>query len=289
MTLLLFMTIAGGAVWLGVVAMLWLAIRRRRRAITEEAAGRVIFWGGAVTPSIAILALLVYALWLMPSLRPFATAGEQDLRIEVTGRQYWWQVIYRRSGPPITTANEIRLPVGKRVEFVLKSDDVIHSFWIPSLAGKMDMIPGRENRLSIIAEKPGVFRGACAEYCGTSHALMALSVVVMEPAAFDAWLAAETKPAAEISGEGAALFVRHGCGACHRVTGTEAAGTLGPDLSHFGARLTLAAGALANTEENITRFIAMPDAAKPGTNMPRFSMLPREDIRAIAAWLKRLI
>ncbi len=287
-TLFVAMVLTGGAVWLGVASILWFAMRQGRAVVAEQSASRLIFWGGAVFPSVTLITLLGYAFWLMPSLRPFATASEAALRIEVTGRQYWWQVAYHRSGPPILAANEIRLPLGSRIEFSLKSDDVIHSFWIPSLGGKMDMIPGRENRLSLLAEKPGIFRGACAEYCGTSHALMALTAVVMEPAAFDAWLMAEAKPSTNAGGEGGALFVHHGCGACHRVAGTEASGTLGPDLSHLGSRQMLAAGMIANTEDNIARFIAAPDAIKPGANMPAFSMLPQENIRAIAVWLKRL-
>ncbi|MBZ7927643.1 cytochrome c oxidase subunit II (plasmid) [Ensifer adhaerens] len=286
--LLVTMTVAAGLIWLGVIAMLCFALRSRRQTIGEEAANAIVLWGGAVTPSIATLVLLAYAFWLIPSLRPFAATSEPAIRIEVTARQYWWQVVYLHPGPPIVTANEIRLPAGRQIEFVLRSDDVIHSFWIPSLAGKMDMIPGRQNRLSVIANKTGVYRGPCAEYCGTSHALMALTVIVMEQSAYDTWRTAQTKPATQPDGKAADLFVKHGCGACHRVGGTEASATLGPDLTHLGSRLTLGAGATTNTKDNIARFILAPDAVKPGANMPAFSMLPREDIRTIAAWLKGL-
>ena len=167
--------------------MLVYATRTRRAVVSERLAGRLIFWGGAAIPALLLLLLLGYALWLMPGLRPFAQADEPaGLRIEVTGEQFWWRVAYHPAdgGAPILSANEIRLPAGERVEFLLKSTDVIHSFWIPSLGGKMDMIPGRVNRLSLLATKPGTYRGPCAEYCGTSHALMAFSVVVMEPEAF---------------------------------------------------------------------------------------------------------
>ncbi len=187
------MATVGGSIWLVVVALLVHATRRERGPIGEHTAGQLIFWGGAAIPSLLLFLLLGYALWLMPGLRPFARAGEAGgLRIEVTGEQFWWRVAYRPAdgGAPILSANEIRLPVGERVEFLLTSTDVIHSFWIPALGGKMDMIPGRTNRLSLLATKPGTYCGPCAEYCGTSHALMAFTAVAMEPAAFREWLAA---------------------------------------------------------------------------------------------------
>jgi len=288
MTLFLVMSFGAALIWLAVIAVVCFAMRSQRHVVTEPVASRLILWGGAIVPSAVIVAVLSYAMWLMPSLRPFAAAGEAALRIEVTGRQYWWSVTYHHANTPAVSANEIRLPAGRRVELALKSDDVIHSFWIPALGGKMDMIPGRTNRLSLLAQKTGVFRGVCAEYCGTSHTLMALTVVVMEPSAFETWLAAEAKPSPGVGGEGEALFLRHGCGACHHVKGTQASGLLGPDLSHFGARQRLAADIAANTEANIARFIAAPDAFKPGVEMPGFAMLPAQDIRAIAAWLKGL-
>lgn len=283
------MACGGALIWAGTVALLLYAAARRRAPVNVTAARRLIFWAGAVFPAVTLILLLGYALWLMPWLRPLAQTGAAAMRIEVTGRQYWWRVVYHPpDGDPVVSANEIRLPVGERVEFTLRSDDVIHAFWIPALGGKMDMIPGRENRLSLLATRPGTFRGQCTEYCGTSHALMAFSVVVMEPAGFRQWLAARAAPSAGASRTGAALFLRHGCGACHAVAGTEATGTLGPDLSHLGSRETLGAGILPNSKDNIARFTAEPDAIKPGVQMPAFGMLPPEDIGAIASWLKGL-
>lgn len=281
---------AGGLlIWLSVVAVLLHGLRQKRSSVSEQDASRLIFWGGAVFPAVTLISLLGYALWLMPSLRPFIDAGEPALRIEVTGKQYWWRVVYHPPGrEPVVSANEIRLPVGERVELTLKSDDVIHSFWIPALGGKMDMIPGRDNRLSLLAAKPGTFRGSCAEYCGTSHALMAFVAVATPSRDFAAWLAARAAPSPGVAGEGAELFIRHGCGACHAVAGTGARGALGPDLSHLGSRETLGAGILPNTKENIARFIADPDKIKPGVQMPAFGMLPSDDIGAIATWLKGL-
>lgn len=283
------MAIAGAAIWLLVVGLLVYAMRRRREAIGERAAGRLILWGGAVFPSLTLLLLLGFALWLMPSLRPWAAAAGDGLRIEVTGEQFWWRVAYRDGdGRPVVSANEIRLPAGERVELVLTSSDVIHSFWIPSLGGKMDMIPGRANRMSLLATKEGAYRGPCAEYCGASHALMAFSVVVMAPDAFREWLGRQAEPSPAVGRNGQAQFVRNGCGACHRVAGTAAAGTLGPDLSHLGSRESLGAGILPNTRESIARFIARPDKIKPAVKMPAFDMLPAHEIDLIAAWLEGL-
>lgn len=289
-TLFWVMVLAGLLVWLFVIGLLLYAVRRDRTVHSEQQASRLILWGGAVFPSTALMILLSYALWLMPGLRPWAMAAAPALRIEVQGEQYWWRVRYRPAdrGASVVSANEIRVPVGERVEFTLTSGDVIHSFWIPALGGKMDMIPGRTNRLSLMATKAGTFRGPCAEYCGTSHAFMAFAVVAMERPAFDQWLAAraEASPAAMASGH--ELFLRHGCGACHAIAGTEAQGSVGPDLSHVGSRETIAAGILPNTVEQVARFIAEPDVIKPGSHMPSFAMLSSQDIQAIAAYLDGL-
>jgi cytochrome c oxidase subunit 2 len=284
------MAAAGMAIWVGVVTLLIYASRRNRPQIEDAAAGRLIFCGGALFPAAVLVVLLAYALWLMPSLRPFALAGSPSgLRIEVTGRQFWWEVVYRMpDGAIFRTSNEIVLPVGRRVELSLTSTDVIHSFWIPSMGGKMDMIPGRTNRLSLEATKAGVFRGPCAEFCGTSHALMAFSAVAIPTGQFERWAAQQAAPSPGAIRNGAATFLKHGCGACHAVTGTQATGQIGPDLSHIGSRLTVGAGILANTEDNLARFIAEPGRIKPGSRMPAFSMLPEQEIRAIANWLKGL-
>lgn len=283
------MIVAGTAVWLFVIGLLLHGLRHGRPPVAERAAGRVILWAGAVFPSTAVLGLLVFGLWLMPSLRPFAGTITPSMTIEISGRQYWWRVTYHLPNQPkVVSANEVRLPAGRRVELKVSSQDVIHSFWIPALAGKMDMIPGRINRLSMLAEKPGIYRGPCAEFCGSSHALMALSAVVMEPSDFDEWLQTEAQSAQSAGAPGGKVFVRHGCGSCHTVAGTGTRGNVGPNLSHLGSRITLGAGILENTTDNIARFIAEPDRIKPGVKMPAFGMLPPEDIQAIAAWLNGL-
>jgi cytochrome c oxidase subunit II len=284
------MTIAGAMIWFAVIGALVYATRERRRVHSEHAAGLLILWGGAIIPSLLLALLLGYSFWLMPNIRPWSAPGEQTgLRIEVEGEQFWWRVRYHpANGPPVDAANEIRLPVGERVEFILTSSDVIHSFWIPVLGGKMDMIPGRTNRLTLRAAKAGVYRGPCTEFCGTSHALMAFSVVVMEPGDFRAWLAERTAASPTAGAPGHDLFAAHGCPACHTIKGTEARGTVGPDLSHVGSRQTLGAGILPVSAETIASFIEQPDVVKPGSQMPAFRMLPEADIAAIAAYLEGL-
>lgn len=288
--LLLVMAAAGAAVWVLVAGLLVHGLRARRRARDPRSTGRLILWGGAIFPSAALATLLAYALWLMPSIRPWAPSDAAGLRIEVEGHQYWWRVVYRPADgrPAVMSANEIRLPVGERVELVLTSADVIHSFWIPPLGGKMDMIPGRTNRLWLQATEAGTFRGPCAEFCGTSHALMAFPAVTMPPEDFARWLAERASPSLNAGAEGSEAFLRHGCGACHRIDGTEAQGAIGPDLSHVGSRLSIGAGILPNDEQALARFIAEPGEVKPGVEMPGFGMLPPGEIRLLAAYLRGL-
>ena len=290
-TLFWVMTVGGLAIWAFVVALTLYASCWKRGPISEDNAGRLIVWGGVVFPVAVLVALLSYALWLMPSLRPFAGGEQAGMRVEVAGSQFWWHVVYNRpGGPPVVSANEIRLPVGERVEFALTSRDMIHSYWIPALGGKMDLIPGRTNRLSLLANRAGTYRGQCAEFCGTSHALMAFSVVAMEPAAFAAWLDERGRASTGVDAKpaGRDVFLREQCGDCHRVDGTPAQGTSGPDLSHLGSRLTIGAGLLVNDAETLARFIAHPASFKPGARMPAYLHLSDADLGAMAEWLKGL-
>lgn len=289
-TLFWVMTTGGLVIWALVVAVSQYAARWKRDVISEKAAGRVILWGGAIFPIVVLTALLTYALWLMPFLRPFAQSAVARTHIEVVGHQFWWLVIYHRAdGSTVVSANEIRLPVGERVEFSLTSADMIHSFWIPALGGKMDLIPGRVNRLSLLAKRAGTYRGQCAEFCGTSHALMAFAAVAMEPADFETWLDQRRTPATtRVANAGQTVFFQEKCADCHSVAGTGANGTAGPDLSHVGSRLTLGAGRMENTEANIARFIANPVSIKPGSHMPGYPGLSDNDLSAVAKWLKGL-
>ncbi|MDC7264533.1 cytochrome c oxidase subunit II [Shinella sp. HY16] len=289
--LLLAMVVGGVLIWFAVVGLLLHATRRRKTSWTEEQAGRLILFGGVAFPVAMLLALLIYAVWLMPAIRPwFDRQTPQPEMIEVTGEQFWWRIRYPAADdmPAFETANELRLPVGERVAFSLKAADVIHSFWIPVLGGKMDMIPGRTNTSSLLPTRSGVYRAPCAEFCGTSHALMAFSVIVMEPADYAAWRRAQTTGATVGGSEGERLFAYHGCAGCHGIRGMTPAVSLGPDLTFFGQRQTVGAGVLANTAENVARFIRNPDAVKPGAKMPAFDMLPDKDVAAITDYLVRL-
>lgn len=290
--LLAMVVFAGAAVVMAVVlAALWLALRgsaRQRAALAGERAVRI---GGIAFPVMTLTVLLGYGLWLMRE--SLAVEAAPALRIEVTGEQWWWRLGYRDSqGKAFAEANEIRIPVGVEVELELRSADVIHSFWVPSLGGKLDMIPGRTNRLRLKAERPGVYRGQCAEYCGGPHALMALEIVALPQAEFDAWLAAGLRPAEVASGEaersGAEMFLAAGCGGCHAVRGTAAEGMIGPDLSRVGGRRFLAAATIPTSRENLARFIADGQALKPGNPMPPFRIFTPAELDALAAYLASL-
>jgi cytochrome c oxidase subunit 2 len=286
--------------WLfGGAALIWLVVmgialyaRRVRRSRHEAASARLLIVGGGVLfPALVLTVTLGYGLSLMPRLNAPAPPG--GVSILVSGERWWWRVRYRLpSGDEFELANELHLPLGERVEVELVSPDVIHSFWVPALAGKMDMIPGRRNRLVLEPTRTGAFRGVCAEYCGTAHANMGFVVVVRDRASFNTWLHAERKPAARPTGElaeqGRALFMANGCGACHTVRGTGADGVIGPDLTHVGSRRTLAAGMLPNDPRALARWIGHSRSLKPGVNMPAFGMLSKGDLAALAAYLAGL-
>ena len=199
------------------------------------------------------------------------------------------------SGPDgtIATANELRIPAGRTVVFTLQSADVIHSFWVPNLGGKVDMIPGRTTHLRAAAPtEPGVFRGQCAEYCGGPHALMALEVVALPPAEFEAWLDGQARPAVEPASpaahRGGELFLAAGCGACHTVRGTPATGRSGPDLTHLGSRRSVGVDTRPMTQANIARFIRDGQHVKPGNLMPPFRIFAADDLDAVATYLAGL-
>ncbi|MDF1587046.1 cytochrome c oxidase subunit II [Rhodospirillales bacterium YIM 152171] len=288
----LFWLMAGGAalIWVLVLGTAFYATRVRPRPHGEHVGRMLILGGGVAFPLVVLTSLLIYGLALMPELR----APGDGLKIRVSGEQWWWRVAYYRPGSdaPVHAANELRLPLGQRVELELDSPDVIHSLWIPPLAGKVDMIPGRTTRLVLEPTRTGTFRGVCAEFCGASHALMAFMVEVMEPEAFAAWLESEAAPARPakdaLARQGADLFLELGCGACHTVRGTEARGPVGPDLTHVGSRLSLAAGIMPNEPDAFARWIAEAEEIKPGSRMPSFNMLPARELDALAAWLESL-
>lgn len=272
-----------------VVAAAWLAIRGTARMRAMLAQERTIIALGILFPVATLTLLLVYDGWLM---RAQLHADERDMRIEVTGEQWWWRVAYAAPGGAVASANEVRIPVGRPVSFTLKAADVIHSFWVPSLAGKVDMIPGRDTRLRLTAERPGIYRGQCAEYCGGPHALMAFHLVAMPARDYDDWLAREAAPAPPPSSDaerrGQALFAASGCGSCHAVRGTVAAGTVGPDLTHLGSRRSVGIDTLPLTRANLVRFIADGQHVKPGNRMPPFRIFTGAEQEALAAYLLSL-
>jgi cytochrome c oxidase subunit 2 len=285
------MTGGAFAVWVLVVWLTWSAMHGRVSRHSERQARFYVIGGGVFFPTIVLAGLLAYGLRMMPELLAPAPLG--SVRIFVSGEQWWWRVRYHLpDGDTFELANEIRLPVGEPVEFTLESPDVIHAFWIPSLGGKMDMIPGRSTRLVLHPTREGIFRGQCAEFCGDSHALMAFPVVVMARRAFDDWTQVQARPAAAPMDaklmRGHDAFLTHGCSACHAVRGTPARGAIGPDLTHVGSRLTLGAGSLSNDPSAFVRWLAETNRVKPGVLMPHYGMLPREEHELLAVYLESL-
>ncbi len=277
-------------IWLIVTAFALHASRSRRPQWSERAGLLLIAIGGAVVPAVVLAVLLAYG---MPSLARQLDNGEgASVRVTVVGEQWWWRVRYEApGGAHVELANEIRLPRDQVTLVTLASTNVIHSFWIPALAGKVDMMPGRITHLTLEPTVSGTYRGVCAEYCGASHARMAFIVEVMEPDAFEQWLSAQMLPATPAGSDvaaGAAAFLRNGCGACHSIRGSPAVATIGPDLTHMGSRRSIAAASLPNQPENIARWIARPDHIKPGALMPPFAMLPPDELNTIAAYLRSL-
>jgi cytochrome c oxidase subunit 2 len=281
---------AGALILCGVMSLVALAARgpaRARRALASE---RSILAGGVVLPVLTLSALLIHGLRIGATSPP---AGDA-LPIRVTGQQWWWRVAYldERGGVQFESANEIRIPVGRPVELELRSADVIHSFWVPSLAGKLDMIPGRTNRLRLRADRAGVYRGQCAEFCGGAHALMALYVIAEPEEVFATWRARQAQPAVEPQDpearRGGELFLTSGCALCHRIGGTEAAGRIGPDLTHIGSRYSLASGLFPNHRGTLAAWIASARELKPENRMPSFDRFDGRELRSLAAYLDGL-
>ncbi len=272
-----------------VVVACWVAIRGSDAMRARLAATTAVIVGGAAFPVLTLTVLLGYGLWLTHANVQLPGEGSA-VRIEVVGEQWWWRVAYAGpGGRSVASANEIRIPAGRPVDFVLTSTDVIHSFWVPNLGGKVDMIPGRTTHLRLVADQPDVFRGQCAEFCGGPHALMAFEVVAMNAVDFDAWLAAQSAPAAEPTSpaaqRGKALFIAAGCGGCHAVRGTEATGTVGPDLTHIGSRRSVGVDTLPVTQANLARFIVDGQHVKPGNRMPPFRIFGDEELNALTTFL----
>ena len=280
--------VGSALIFAGVMALLVMALRHRVGMINTR------WWivsGGLVFPAVVLSVLMGYT--AVRSAQLTRTPPADALVISVVGKMWWWEVRYRTpDGTNMVLANELHIPVNRPVVIGLSSSDVIHSFWVPQLGGKMDMVPGRTNQLVLQATAPGVYRGQCAEYCGEQHARMAMHIVVHTPADFDIWLAAQAQPArapaSPLAERGRAAFVAQRCTACHTVRGVSEEGRLGPDLTHVGSRLYLGAGTLRNDAAAMQRWIAHVQTVKPGARMPSFGERDAADLEAMAAWLEAL-
>ncbi len=295
--------VGGTVIFVAVMALLALGMRRGMQKDTRPV--RPMWWifgGGIVFPTVVLTALLTWSTWRSIDLAP--QTSHKALTISVTGKMWWWEVRYRDpgTGREIVSANEIVIPVGESVYLGLTSSDVIHSLWVPSLAGKRDMIPGRVTGLTLKAEKPGTYRGQCAEYCGEQHARMAFHVIALPRAEYDAWLARQAAPAlaadTQVLQRGKTAFLEQRCQACHTIRGVtdgdnmqqQIADTsrLGPDLTHVGSRRSIGAGTLDNHRGTLAGWIADPQAIKPGVFMPPSQDLDGETLRALATYLEHL-
>jgi cytochrome c oxidase subunit II len=280
-----------------VVALLWAAFRRRDAAEPtpeDPRRDRPVRTALLLATGVTIAVLFVFLIYDVSVGRTMtANPGQNALQIRVTGHQWWWEVQYRDSLPEnwVTTANEIHIPVGRPVVFELRSSDVIHSFWPPTLSPKRDQIPGDENSVWFQADHPGVFRGLCAEFCGHQHAKMGFLVFAESPSNFARWLARERDTAAtptdSLTRQGREVFLGSSCVMCHAIAGTPAGSHIGPDLTHLAGRQTLAAGTLPNNRGNLTGWIVDPQAIKPGAKMPP-SQLNGTDLVALVAYLESL-
>jgi cytochrome c oxidase subunit 2 len=275
-----------------VCAALWVALYGSDELRARLGGERVVKWFGLILPAGVLFLLLS---WGMVMLSGLSTIRGDELRMRVSGNIYWWRVSYLdAAGREVhADANELHIPVGRPVVLEMVSEDVIHSFWVPKLGGKMDMVPGRTNRLKLQADKAGVYGGQCAEFCGGAHALMGFVVVAHEAADWQRWLDARLKPlpAGHLSVEalrGRQLFQEVGCAACHRVAGTGAQGVSGPDLTHVGSRRSLAAGILPNNRATLLGWIGDSQSLKPNNRMPSYRSLRADELHALADYLETL-
>ena len=286
-----------GVVLIVGILVLW-ATLRRRPPLMSDADGRMPVGaarGGLrwiyVGVGVSTLVLLGSTVWTVQTLSAIAAPQQRaEVNIKITSHQWWWEVEYTGQSPTETfvTANEVHIPVGEPVQLKLASADVIHSFWIPQLAGKRDVIPGQENYTWLQADRPGVYRGQCAEFCGAQHAHMALHVVAEERSQFKVWRTAELQPLNNEATQapGAEMFAQR-CAVCHTVRGTTAHGRLGPDLTHLMARSHIAAGILPNNSGALHGWVANAQAIKPGSLMPAMQ-LTADELHSIVAYLQKL-
>jgi cytochrome c oxidase subunit II len=290
-----------GVVFIAVLAAFFWALARAPRvppgtppdltSLARPERGPQLVVGLAVAISAVLLVFLMVASFMTD--RALAKLPAPELQIDVTAHKWWWEANYTDTDASkrFTTANELHIPVGKSVLLRLQSDDVIHSLWVPNLAGKKDLIPGRESTLQLQAKNAGTYRGQCAEFCGAQHAKMALLVIAHEADEYEAWAAAQRKPALEpataAQKHGREIFLSTTCAMCHAIQGTSASARHAPDLTHLASRNTIAAGQLPNTIGHLAGWILDPQGIKPGVNMPSNPM-PPEDLHALLAYLTGL-
>jgi cytochrome c oxidase subunit 2 len=275
-------------------ALLWALVRERQ--VTDDQPQTTRRLGTIVAAAVVLTAVVLVTLTAASAAVGrglTAPKGETEIVVDIVGHQWWWDFQYRShtSADLISSPNELHIPVGVPIVLRAQSRDVIHSFWVPNLHGKRDLIPGQTTPLWIQADLPGVYRGQCAEFCGHQHAKMAFNVVAEPMANFQAWLDAQRAPAAEpgddISRRGRDLFLQSTCVTCHTIAGTAAGARVGPDLTHVGSRLTIAAGTLPNTREHLRAWVANPAAVRPGVRMPP-TPLPAEDLETVLTYLRSL-
>lgn len=247
------------------VGVLGATVQALRTRVGLRDADRFVVLGGLVMPTVVLMAVMGLTFAVLAAEQPDEALVDEALVVEVVGHQYWWEVHYPDS--EVVTANEIHIPVDRPVRFVVTTDDVLHSVWVPELGGKVDMVPGRTNEVVLQADDPGRYEGACAEFCGLQHAKMRFHVVADPPDEFAAWLDQQAAPA-EVDPRAMEAFTASSCAACHAIRGTDAAGELGPDLTHFGSRPFLGAGILANDRENLRQWVPATQSLKHGSLMP---------------------
>jgi cytochrome c oxidase subunit 2 len=287
-----FMFVVSTIVVIVVTMLVVLAVLRRPGGLRDRLAGALggrwlIIAGGALVP-FAILAVL-FALTLETLVETAPGHLRPRMTVQVTGRQWFWDIRYPGTGA--VTANEIHVPTRTPVEVEVRTGDVLHSFWVPRLNRKIDLVPGRANRVTFEADEPGRFRGQCAEFCGVQHGNMGFWVVAQEPDEFEAWLANQKRPpsvpADPAVQRGQRVFMEAGCASCHRIAGTEADGQIGPDLTHLATRQTLAAATIPNTRGDLGGWILDPQHIKPGNKMPGIE-LDGPELQALLSYLETL-
>jgi cytochrome c oxidase subunit 2 len=286
-----FMFWIASAVFVIVMAILVASLLRRRRRTEIDRSDRrsetFVLVSGAAIPFVILTVLFLYVLHDLRTLS--SAAGNTNLTVQVIGHDWWWEVRYPQQGA--VTANEIHVPAGERVRVEVTTDDVIHSLWVPQLNAKIDLIPGQTNTTWFEADRPGTYRGQCAEFCGLQHAHMALSVIAQTPADFTTWLDNESQPLAAptdpVARAGENDFLNSTCVGCHTIRGTVAEGDEGPDLTHVGSRRTIAAGTLTNTRANLERWVSDPQTIKPGAKMPPTELDP-DQLQAVLTFLQSL-